>query len=578
MNRTYTYLNRDLLVLSKHLSYHPDDKHFKELVDSFKENGVEDAIAVCPIPNSNKYEIIDGNLRYIGWCLELNHPEILCEIKKVEYSDLTLIGKRIELNRHRQKTLADKLQVGLEYYNALPEEGGERNDLKGGKKGSRMERASQKSGASTRYLYAYKKIVEYDAKQPEAGLLQMFQKNQIALLEASEKAGRNYRDLDDAKKVNGVGAELLDNESLISQTDEKIDDHEEFHNNYEPFSIDDIPNFASTKNRVFTANSYASDRFKLINKSSAELTADDIPEGWLHEDTRIVVITSDPFLKMKDYADQKENPGAIGNEETTEEHLQKRLAVYKALYDNILRPADSCLVEYDPGNRENSDNLLIEDFNIAMVRELNFYKKDIIAWHRKSTAMRGSEKTNLYSSWTPMTWFVKDNAAFKEKKYLNNIPFHQEGKEQKFGLYGGRENPDGSYTKNKVNFNKPYKRYTNFIDQNDFLDNIKSAGAGSHSSYILKTYGVKHPASWLPVVPLFPILYLTRPNDIIIDPFAGTGSSIVTGCLFNRRVIGVDISKTYYKILIQEMEKATREFNPECAIEIERMFQHKFAA
>ena len=577
MNSTYTYLNRDLLVRSKHLSYQPNDKHFSDLIESLQKHGQENAIAVCAIPDSNKFEIVDGDLRFLGWCIKLNRTEILCEIKKVEYTPLALIGKRIELNRHRQKTLADKLQAGLEYYYAIPEEGGERNDLKGGKKGSRMDRASQKSGASTSYLYAYKKIVEYDAKHPEAGLLQMFRKCQIGLLEASEKAGKNYQDLESAKKVNGVGAELLDNESLIIQTDKKIDEHEEFPTTYQPYKIDDIPNFATTRNRVITANSYESDRIKLINKSSAELTVDDIPEGWLQKGTRIAVITSDPFLGMKGYANETENLEAIGNEATPEQHLKNRIAVYQAMY-GILRTGDSCIVEYDGGNREDSDNLLIEDFNIAMVRELGFHKKDVIAWHRKSTAMRGSEKTNLYSSWTPMTWFVKDNAAFMKSKNLINIPFHQEGKERKFGIYGGRENPDGSYTKNKVDFKKPYKRYTNFIDQNDFIDSIKSAGAGSHSNYILKTYGVKHPASWLPVVPMFPILYLTRPDDIIIDPFAGTGSSIVTACLFGRRVIGCDISKTYYKILIQEMEKATREFNPESAINIERMFQHKFAA
>ena len=179
MSNNLVYLNRDLVEPSTHSIYQPNDKHFKELVNSLKEIGLEKPISVCPIPDSKKHEIIDGDLRYFGWCRALDHKEILCEIKNVEYKSMYLIEKRIELNRHRQKTLADKLQEGLEYYNSFPEEQGERNDLKGEKKGSRMDRASKKCGASMSYLYAYKKIVEHDKKYPDAGLLKMFRQNQI---------------------------------------------------------------------------------------------------------------------------------------------------------------------------------------------------------------------------------------------------------------------------------------------------------------------------------------------------------------------------------------------------------------
>ena len=588
MTNNFIHLHRNLIVPPSHLIYQKNDKHFKELVDSLNKNGLENAISVCSIPNSELKEIIDGDLRFLGWCVALDHKEILCEIRQIEYSASLLIDKRIELNRHRQKTLVDKLEEGLEYYNSLPDdEQGERNDLKGEKKGARMDRAHKIAGVSTTYLYAYQKIVNYDTNHPEAGLLEMFRKNQIGLIEASKKAGKNYQDLNDVKKLNGVGAELLDNESLINQTSKKIDELEDFINGseekkrekYEPYVINDKPNFATANNRHITANSYASDRFKVMNKDSATITRADIPEGWLQEDTRIVVVASDPFKDMKIYAEEAENAGAIGNEETPEEHNRKRIAVYKALGDEILRPADSVFVEYDAGQREDSDNLLTEDFNIAMVRQNGYHKRGIIAWHRTNNAMQGNVETNLYNSWTPITWFVKDIEAFKKSNYFNNVPFHKKGKEIKFGVYGGRQNKEEkSYTKNKVYFKKPYKRYTNFIDQNDFLDSINSAGAGTHSNYILKTYGVKHPASWLPVVALYPILYLTRPNDIIISPFAGTGSELVTACLFGRRAIGCDISEPYYKIIIQEMEKATREFNPESAIKIERMFQEKFAA
>lgn len=585
MNRSYQILSRNVIVEPSHKLYEPDEKHFNELVEHLRENGLENAISVCPIPNSNMFEILDGFERFKGWCGKLNNEEILCEIKKVNYSAATLIDKRIELNHHRQKTLYDKLREGLEYYYSLPEVQGDRNDLKNETKGSRMYQAHKKCGVSVAYLYHFKKIVEYDKKYPGLDLVKGFQKHQLRLIEQSKKADRNYKELikddnqtnDNVKKVNTSGAELFDNDTLVIKTGEAMDKRDEFIEKYKPYQITDKANFASTNNRIISENSYQSERFKIIRKDSTTLTRADIPEDWLGPAPRIFIMASDPFHEMKDYHNEN-NAGAIGNELTPEQHNQKRLAVYKACHD-IMGPGDSCMVEYDGGNKHDRENLIIEDFNIGMVRQNHFHKKDVIAWHRKNNAMQGKEATNLYSSWTPITWFVKDINAFMEKKPFLNIPFHKEGKEMIFGIYGGRQNAEkDDFTNMKPYFSKPYKRFTNFIIENDFLDCIKSAGGGSQSHYIQRTYGVKHPCPYLPVVPFFPILYLTRPNDIIIDPFSGTGSTLVCGLLFNRRVIAVDSSPEYYKILIGEMEKATREFNPESALKIEQLFQDKFAA
>ena len=48
----------------------------------------------------------------------------------------------------------------------------------------------------------------------------------------------------------------------------------------------------------------------------------------------------------------------------------------------------------------------------------------------------------------------------------------------------------------------------------------------------------------------------TKDNDLILDPFIGSGSTAVACLQLNRRFIGFEIEEKYYKIALARVQKA----------------------
>jgi DNA modification methylase len=53
----------------------------------------------------------------------------------------------------------------------------------------------------------------------------------------------------------------------------------------------------------------------------------------------------------------------------------------------------------------------------------------------------------------------------------------------------------------------------------------------------------------------FSILYSSKPNDIVLDCFTGSGSSLIAAKRNNRQFIGVEIDENYYNICNQRIDK-----------------------
>ena len=44
------------------------------------------------------------------------------------------------------------------------------------------------------------------------------------------------------------------------------------------------------------------------------------------------------------------------------------------------------------------------------------------------------------------------------------------------------------------------------------------------------------------------ISHVTNENDIVLDPFMGSGTTCVASAMLNRKYIGIEINEEYYKI------------------------------
>jgi site-specific DNA-methyltransferase (adenine-specific)/modification methylase len=47
----------------------------------------------------------------------------------------------------------------------------------------------------------------------------------------------------------------------------------------------------------------------------------------------------------------------------------------------------------------------------------------------------------------------------------------------------------------------------------------------------------------------------SKENDVIYDPFLGTGTTAIVAKMLNRRYIGSEISKDYFEICIQKLNE-----------------------
>ena len=65
----------------------------------------------------------------------------------------------------------------------------------------------------------------------------------------------------------------------------------------------------------------------------------------------------------------------------------------------------------------------------------------------------------------------------------------------------------------------------------------------------------KHPTQKPLVIMRYLIETLTNPNDIVLDPFMGSGSTCVAAKQVGRRYIGIELCEEYYNIASARIEK-----------------------
>lgn len=64
-----------------------------------------------------------------------------------------------------------------------------------------------------------------------------------------------------------------------------------------------------------------------------------------------------------------------------------------------------------------------------------------------------------------------------------------------------------------------------------------------------------HPCQFPAAIPQRLIKALTAPNDLILDPFMGSGTTGVAAYVENRRFVGAEILKKYYDIAVERLEE-----------------------
>ncbi|MBI3398300.1 MAG: site-specific DNA-methyltransferase [Deltaproteobacteria bacterium] len=289
-----------------------------------------------------------------------------------------------------------------------------------------------------------------------------------------------------------------------------------------------------------------------------------------------LIITSPPYFKQRDYG------GGIGNEKTVEEYIDNLLKVFSECV-RILK--DNGSIVFNLGDKYLEGNLQLIPYRFAVEALKSFPIKLVnsITWVKSNPTPRQYQR-RLVSSAEPFFHFVKnDNYCYNFSEYMS--------------ANGGKSK--------RGNGNNIGKKYFELIETSNLTleqkklalcelqEVIEEVKSGKIESFRMKIKGIhsepfggqdggrkyqlmrkgftiikikgepikrdviecavetikgcKHPA----VYPLFIIKefvkLLSKSGDIVLDPFMGSGTTVVAAKELDRKYIGIEINEGYCK-------------------------------
>ena len=230
---------------------------------------------------------------------------------------------------------------------------------------------------------------------------------------------------------------------------------------------------------------------KLYCKSSENM--DEVPDNSIH-----LMITSPPYNVGKEYDDDL----------TLDEYLELLATVFGQTYKKLVTGGRACINIANIGRKP---YIPLHAMVIEIMLDLGFLMRGEIIWD-KSTSAGGS------CAWG--SWMSASNPVLRD--------YHE------YILVFSKE----SYSKNKAQ----EKRDT--IERDEFIQWTKSIW--TFPAVNAKKIG--HPAPFPIELPHRLINLYSYENDIVLDPFCGSGTTCIAAIQNNRNYIGYDINEKYIEL------------------------------
>jgi len=142
----------------------------------------------------------------------------------------------------------------------------------------------------------------------------------------------------------------------------------------------------------------------------------------------------------------------------------------------------------------------------------------------------------------------------------------QFNKQKDFNMYqDGVMVPMGDWAKTRLkNLSETDKKRDNSKVGSGFGKNV-SKWIGRDMAYptnvlimATETSNKEHSAVFPKELPSWFIKLFTKPGDTVLDPFLGSGTTLVAAFQLDRNSIGIEIKEEYYKLAIQNLDELNR--------------------
>jgi DNA modification methylase len=261
----------------------------------------------------------------------------------------------------------------------------------------------------------------------------------------------------------------------------------------------------------------SSDNFVFYRKSSDDMT--EVDDGEIQ-----MVFTSPPYWNKRKYSNKKK---WLGNETTPDEYVDNLISHFDDTF-RILSPRGSFFLNI--GDTYLDTNLLNIPHQVVIgLQEKGWILRNTIIWN-KTNPKPSSSKNSLCPSYEFIFHLVKTKSYYyshtltkmKDKTKPSTPPRHRNG--------NGITNSTMS----------PYipREGKNMGDY--WSEDIVRTSVANNQKFSNKD----HPATFPEEIVILPLLQTTQENDVVLDPFHGSGTTGRVSIDHGRKYIGYDI-KTY---------------------------------
>lgn len=266
----------------------------------------------------------------------------------------------------------------------------------------------------------------------------------------------------------------------------------------------------------------------------------------IEDDSIDLVITSPPYADTIFYGDDVENKTLLEYPEWFAE-IGKKIK-------RVLKPSGSFILNIND-RVEKKERSLYAMKTVIALKEISGLKfHDTYIWAKQSGLPTGNKK-RLNDKFEYIFHFVKDTSLNKcnmdivrepyAKNTLGRI-YRPDGTIKEVGIN------DGVDSKGKIK-NKSKKLKLNplgKIPTNVFT--FQTAGVLRGENYV----GSEHPAAFHPDLPKWFINWLTDEDDVVLDPFIGSGTVAEVCVEMKRKYIGMELNKNYEDIILRRIQNS----------------------
>ncbi len=238
---------------------------------------------------------------------------------------------------------------------------------------------------------------------------------------------------------------------------------------------------------------------KIYNHTSSNMY--ELPDGSTH-----LMVTSPPYNVGKEY-----------DEDLTEkEYFDMLESVWSEVYRVLAPGGRACVNVANIGRKPYKP---INSMIAQQMNKLGFLMRGEIIWHKNASA-------GVSCAWG--SWKSASNPVLRDThEYI--LVF------------------------SKGRFNRPANDRVSTITKEEFLEYTKSVWTFPAES----AKRVKHPAPYPVELPQRLIQLYTYENDIVLDPFIGSGTTAIASVKSGRRYVGYDTSSVYVEIAENRLAKQT---------------------